>query len=443
MVRARNAVKVDRALPIELLGPLGCGFLTGAGTVLLAFRMSAGDTFVVFGAGAVGLAAIMAAKATAATVLAVDRHGERLDLAERLGAIPIPASSPDIGDEIRRRSNGGARFALDTTGSGQLINDALSTLLPRGTLAVISRQRAPLTLAPGLLDRGRRLVHICEGDAVPGVLIPRLIGLWLRGLLPFDQLITTYPLLGDQRRRTRLPRGPGGQTRTAPTPRRTRCRRHTSRHMTESRTSAFMPDRGEGAVMPQISYTGVDSGVGRTALLVAAARAIETHRSDALTSDIYAEHFVRAAKVSSTWPVHPAQVPGGDANPLWGRFARYFGLRTRVFDDFLVQRAHAGTRQIVLLGAGLDTRAFRLDWPSGQVIYEIDRADVLAFKHDVLDAVAAAPSTTRHPIAADLGRNWARPLLRAGFDPAAPTAWLVEGVLFYLLQRSSNTSSKP
>ncbi len=141
---------------------------------------------------------------------------------------------------------------------------------------------------------------------------------------------------------------------------------------------------------------------------------------------------MRAAGVSSTWPTHPAQVPDGDSNPLWGRFARYFGLRTRVFDDFLVERAQAGTRQIVLLAAGLDTRAFRLDWPAGQVIYEIDRAGVLAFKHEVLEAVAAAPTTTRHPIAADLGADWAESLLRAGFDPTVPTAWLVEGVLFYL-----------
>ncbi|WP_216896266.1 SAM-dependent methyltransferase, partial [Nocardia alni] len=181
--------------------------------------------------------------------------------------------------------------------------------------------------------------------------------------------------------------------------------------------------------MPQITDTGVDSGVGRTALLVAAARAIETHRSDSLAGDIYAEHFVRAARVSAAWPVHPAQVPGGEANPLWGRFARYFGLRTRVFDDYLIQQARTGTRQIVLLGAGLDTRAFRIDWPAGQTIYELDRADVLAFKHAVLDA---APTTTRRPIAADLAQDWARPLLEAGFDPTAPTAWLIEGVLFYL-----------
>ncbi|MCX4094658.1 NAD(P)-dependent alcohol dehydrogenase [Nocardia sp. alder85J] len=194
VARARNAVAVDRALPIELLGPLGCGFLTGAGSVLSAFRMSAGDTLAVLGAGAVGLAAVMAARATAATVLAVDRHRERLALAERFGATAIPADTPDLGGELRRHGRGGVRFALDTTGSGELINHALSALLPRGTLAVISRHRAPLTLAPGLLDRGRRLVHLCEGDAVPRILIPRLIALWQRGSFPFDQLITTYPL---------------------------------------------------------------------------------------------------------------------------------------------------------------------------------------------------------------------------------------------------------
>jgi aryl-alcohol dehydrogenase len=194
VVRARNAVPVDRALPIEMLGPLGCGFLTGAGTVLLSFRMSAGDTFAVLGAGAVGLAAVMAARTTAATVLAVDRHPARLEIAERLGAVPVPAGAADIGAEIRRLGGGGVRFALDTTGSEALINAGLAALLPRGTLAVISRHRTPLTLAPGLLDRGRRLVHLCEGDAVPRVHIPRLIALWQRGFFPFDELITTYPL---------------------------------------------------------------------------------------------------------------------------------------------------------------------------------------------------------------------------------------------------------
>ncbi|MFI6455995.1 class I SAM-dependent methyltransferase [Streptosporangium amethystogenes] len=177
---------------------------------------------------------------------------------------------------------------------------------------------------------------------------------------------------------------------------------------------------------------GVEEGVGLTALMVAAARAIETHRPDALAGDAYAEHFVRAAKVSAAWPVHPTEVPDGDANPLWGRLGRYFGLRTRVLDDFLIRSVHAGARQVVLLGAGLDTRAFRLGWPPGLVVYEIDRDGVLAFKHRVLDGLAAVPTAIRRPIAADLREDWARSLLSAGFDPAVPTAWLAEGLLLYL-----------
>ncbi|MEU0565445.1 SAM-dependent methyltransferase [Nonomuraea sp. NPDC005983] len=184
--------------------------------------------------------------------------------------------------------------------------------------------------------------------------------------------------------------------------------------------------------MPGAAHTGVESGVGLTALMIAAARAIETNRPDALAADAYAAHFVRAARASAAWPVHPAEVPDGDANPLWGRLGRYIGLRTRVLDDFLIHSARAGARQVVLLGAGLDTRAFRLDWPPGQVVYEIDRDGVLAFKSRVLNGLAAAPMATRRPIAADLGGDWAPSLVNAGFDAAAPTAWLAEGLLLYL-----------
>ncbi|MFJ6609671.1 class I SAM-dependent methyltransferase [Streptomyces sp. NPDC091289] len=178
---------------------------------------------------------------------------------------------------------------------------------------------------------------------------------------------------------------------------------------------------------------GVAGGVGVTALLVAAARAIETHRPDSLARDVYAEHFVRAAPASTGWPVHPREVPDGDTNPLWGRFARYFGLRTRVLDDFLLRSAHAGNaRQVVLLGAGLDSRAFRLDWPPGCVVFEIDREGVLAFKHRVLGGLSATPKAARVPVPMDLRDDWAGALPGAGFDPAAPSVWLVEGLLFYL-----------
>jgi len=178
---------------------------------------------------------------------------------------------------------------------------------------------------------------------------------------------------------------------------------------------------------------GVEGGIGLTALMVAAARAIETHRPDTLARDVYAEHFVLAAPASAGWPVRIQQVADGDANPLWGRFARYFGLRTRVLDDFLLRSVHTGTaRQVVLLGAGLDSRAFRLDWPPGCVIFEIDREAVLSFKHKVLNGLSATPKAARVPIPIDLRADWVGALADAGFDTAAPSVWLAEGLLFYL-----------
>jgi aryl-alcohol dehydrogenase len=194
MAPARNAVRVDPSLPVELLGPLGCGFLTGAGAVLHSFGVGPGDTVAVFGAGAVGLAAVMAATAAGALVLAVDRHPERLVLAERLHAIPLHSASAGLADRIHRLTDGGAQYALDTTGSPQLINDALRALRPTGHLGLVARLHTALPLEPGTLDRGRRISHICEGDAVPALLIPRLTGLWQAGRFPFDQLIRTYPL---------------------------------------------------------------------------------------------------------------------------------------------------------------------------------------------------------------------------------------------------------
>nr|WP_225802967.1 SAM-dependent methyltransferase [Streptomyces sp. NK15101] len=172
--------------------------------------------------------------------------------------------------------------------------------------------------------------------------------------------------------------------------------------------------------------------MGLTALLVAAARAIETHRHDSLAQDVHAEHFVRAAPACADWPVRIGQVPEGDDNPLWGRFARYFGLRTRVLDDFVLGSVHDGARQVVLLGAGLDTRAFRLDLPPDCVVFEIDRAGVLAFKQQVLTDLSAAPRTKRVPVPVDLREDWATALTSTGFDPAAPSVWLAEGLLFYL-----------
>lgn len=194
VVRARNAVKVDPALPIASIGPLGCGFQTGAGAVLNTFAMGPGDTLAVIGAGAVGLGAVMAAVACAATVFAVDRHEGRLETASRLGATPVPAGSAGLAAELVKLTGGGARYALDTTGDATVINTALASLDTLGTLGVVARHREPLTLLPGGLDRGRRVIHICEGDAVPSLFIPHLIDLWRAGVFPFETLIRTYPL---------------------------------------------------------------------------------------------------------------------------------------------------------------------------------------------------------------------------------------------------------
>jgi methyltransferase (TIGR00027 family) len=117
---------------------------------------------------------------------------------------------------------------------------------------------------------------------------------------------------------------------------------------------------------------------------------------------------------------------------LWGRLGRYFGLRTRVLDDFLLRSVRAGIRQVVLLGAGLDSRAFRLPWPPGCVVFEIDKHDVLEFKHEVLAGLHAIPKAVRRTITTDLRGDWAEALIGAGFDTTTPSVWLAEGLLLYL-----------
>jgi methyltransferase (TIGR00027 family) len=181
--------------------------------------------------------------------------------------------------------------------------------------------------------------------------------------------------------------------------------------------------------------------VGLTALLVAAARAIETTRADSLAQDQFAQHFVRAAGVD--WPVSWSSTV--DSSPLWGRLGRYFGLRTRLLDDFI-----PGSAQTVLLGAGLDTRAFRLPWPVDSHVFELDRGPVLDFKHRVLAGIGAVPLVKRTPVEADLRGNWSAALLDAGFCPGLPTTWVAEGLLLYLsaaaetsLMRTVNTLSEP
>ncbi|CAM01060.1 methyltransferase (TIGR00027 family) [Saccharopolyspora erythraea NRRL 2338] len=169
------------------------------------------------------------------------------------------------------------------------------------------------------------------------------------------------------------------------------------------------------------------SGVGITALAVAVARARESRRDDRLIDDPYAEPLIRAAQ-----PPVPMSGDGGEAGALWHEMTDYVSVRSRFFDEWFARACAAGTRQAVVLASGLDTRAFRLEWPEGFRVFEIDQPKVLEFKDGTLAAEGVRASCERHAVAVDLRDDWASALVKAGFDPALPTAWLAEGLLPYL-----------
>jgi methyltransferase (TIGR00027 family) len=169
------------------------------------------------------------------------------------------------------------------------------------------------------------------------------------------------------------------------------------------------------------------TGVGITALVVAAARAIETAGDEPLIDDPFAAHFVRAAA-----PPNPLPVTAEEAGSFWLNFSTYMAVRTRFFDDFFARASAAGVRQAVILASGLDARAFRLAWPTGTSVFEIDQPKVLEFKDEVVAAQGAVARCDRHAVAIDLREDWASALSEAGFDERLPTAWLAEGLLPYL-----------
>jgi methyltransferase (TIGR00027 family) len=184
---------------------------------------------------------------------------------------------------------------------------------------------------------------------------------------------------------------------------------------------------------------GITESVGVTALGVAGGRAMETHRDDGLVRDPYAEAFVDAAAGEIRLPARPDDVEEapteGATAADWREQSAYIGVRSRFFDDVLESAAEDGVRQVVLLAAGLDTRAQRLGWPAGTAVYEVDQPGVLDFKDDVLagrDATAAGDGARRVEVRVDLRHDWPAALQAAGFDPRAPTAWLAEGLLPYL-----------
>ncbi|ADG97092.1 methyltransferase [Segniliparus rotundus DSM 44985] len=171
------------------------------------------------------------------------------------------------------------------------------------------------------------------------------------------------------------------------------------------------------------------SSVGFTALGVAAARALQNRRAQPLAVDPFAEAFVTAAGHPETQALlenAPEEAQWDEQTALWTDF---FGARTRYFDEYF---AGAGTPQVVILAAGLDSRAYRLPWQTGSVLFEVDQPEVLRFKADVIGKLGAQPLVDRREVAFDLRDEWAAALTAAGFDPEKPTAWLAEGLLIYL-----------
>jgi len=171
-------------------------------------------------------------------------------------------------------------------------------------------------------------------------------------------------------------------------------------------------------------------GVSETALGAAEMRAEESKRPERLFDDPYAQAFVAAAP-----PLFPGVPPVADAAALTALIAASvagMAIRTRFYDEYLLAACADGCRQVVLLGAGLDTRAFRLDWPPGVRLFELDLPELFAFKERVLIQEDAKSRCTRQVVAVDVREDWSARLTAAGFQPDARCAWAAEGLLAYL-----------
>jgi methyltransferase (TIGR00027 family) len=192
--------------------------------------------------------------------------------------------------------------------------------------------------------------------------------------------------------------------------------------MTEAQSGRFDGDSWDPA-----------SSVGATATMVAVSRALASQGPDALLDDPLADPLVRAVGLPPFIHLLDDEVEIDD-NPALSRRARIeqMTVRTRFFDDFFITAAKGGVRQAVILASGLDTRAYRLPWPAGTVVYEIDQPQVIDFKTNTLADLGAHPTAERRTVSIDLRDDWPTALRRHGFDATAPTAWSAEGLLPYL-----------
>ncbi|ORW97958.1 SAM-dependent methyltransferase [Mycobacterium sp. IEC1808] len=178
---------------------------------------------------------------------------------------------------------------------------------------------------------------------------------------------------------------------------------------------------------------GPASSVGATATMVAASRAVASQGPDALLDDPFADPLVRAVGLDPFIRIIDGEIDFED-DALFNRKTRreQITVRTRFFDDFFTGATADGVRQAVILASGLDTRAYRLPWPAGTVVYEIDQPQVIAFKTGTLANLGATPTAEHRTIAVDLRDDWPAALAHGGFDVTQPTAWSAEGLLPYL-----------
>lgn len=178
------------------------------------------------------------------------------------------------------------------------------------------------------------------------------------------------------------------------------------------------------------------TGVGVTATIVAAGRAMATRDPRGLIDDPFAEPLVRAVGLDLFTKMMDGELDMSTIAHVSPTVARAMvdgnAVRTKYFDDYILSATDEGIRQVAILASGLDARAYRLPWPAGTVVYEIDQPQVVEFKATTLADLGAEPSATLRAVPIDLRADWPTALQAAGFDPAAPTAWLAEGLLMYL-----------
>jgi methyltransferase (TIGR00027 family) len=177
------------------------------------------------------------------------------------------------------------------------------------------------------------------------------------------------------------------------------------------------------------------NSVGATATMVAAARAAATKRPQPVITDEFAEPLVRAVGLDVFTKLASGELDLDDSENgvHFPRMVDTFAARGRFFDDYFAAAGMEGLRQVVIVASGLDARSYRLSWPAGTTVYEIDQPEVIAFKTATLSEIGAAPTAELRTVGIDLREDWPAALQEAGFDPAQPTAWLAEGVLIGFL----------